>query len=47
MAKKKKTRKKRGPKPNYLRLDDENWEDALKKAITKKKPEKGWPKKDK
>ena len=30
MAKK----RKRGPKPNRLQLDDENWEDAVKKAVT-------------
>lgn len=42
-----KHKKKRGPKPNHLQLDDENWENAVKKAIQKKKPKKGWPKKDK
>ena len=40
-------KKKRGPKPNHLKIDDENWEDAVKKAIQKKKPKNGWPKKNK
>jgi hypothetical protein len=43
MAKKK---KKRGPKPNHLKLDGD-WEDAAKEALQKKKPEGGWPKKSK
>jgi len=40
----KKKRQKRGPKPNHLQLDNENWEDAVKKAVLKKKPKDGWPK---
>ena len=43
----KKKQKKRGPKPNHLKIDEENWEDAAKKAILKKKPKGGWPKKGK
>ena len=45
MAKKKKPSKARGPKPNPLIIDDENWENAVKKAVQKKKPKDGWPKK--
>lgn len=41
-----KNKKKRGPKPDNLQIDG-NWEDALKKAVTKKKPKEGWPDKDK
>ncbi|MBL7184741.1 MAG: hypothetical protein ISS70_00315 [Phycisphaerae bacterium] len=37
---------KRGPKPNKLQIVG-NWEDALKKAVTKKKPTEGLPDKDK
>ena len=36
-----------GPKPNHLQFDDENWEDAVNKALKKKKPKNGWPKKNK
>ena len=43
----KKGKKKTGPKPDHLQLDDESWETALKKAIKKKKPKEGWPKKEK
>lgn len=42
-----KHKKKRGPKPNHLNIDDENWENAVKKAVLKKKPKGGWPKKHK
>ena len=45
MAKKKKS--KRGPKPEMLKFEDENFENAVKKAIQKKKPKEGWPKQDK
>jgi len=31
-----KHKNKRGPKPNHLQLDDEKWEDALKREIQKK-----------
>ncbi len=37
---------KRGPKPNHLKFDD-NWENGVKKAIQKKKPKGGWPKRGK
>jgi hypothetical protein len=36
-----------GPKPDNLKIDEENWEIAVKKAILKKKPKSGWPNKDK
>jgi len=39
--------KKRGPKIDRLKLGEENWENALKKAVRKKKPKGGWPKKSK
>jgi len=47
MGKNQKPPKKRGPKPNRLKLDNENWENAAKRAIQKVKPKKGWPKKGK
>jgi hypothetical protein len=39
-------RKKSGPSPNHLKIKG-NWEDAVKKAIAKKKPPEGWPDKKK
>ncbi len=38
-----KSSKKRGPKPDILKLDG-NWKDAMKKSLAKKKPADGWPK---
>ena len=32
-----------GAKPDVLKLD-ENWEEAVKKSLKKKKPPEGWPK---
>jgi hypothetical protein len=46
MTKERKNRN-RGPKPNHLKSDKENWENAVTKAIKKKKPKDVWPKKDK
>lgn len=43
----KKRKKKRGPKSDILKLDEENWEDAINKALTKRRPKDGWPNKDK
>ena len=40
-------RKKRGPKPNQLKIDADDWETAIQKAIRKKKLEEGWPDKKK
>ena len=34
-----------GPKPGRVKID-EDWEDAVKKALEKKRPEDGWPKDD-
>lgn len=31
-----------GPEPDQLKLDG-NWKKATKKALEKKRPEKGWP----
>lgn len=45
MSKKDKKKQKPGPNPDKLKIDDENWEDAAKTAIQKKKPKEGWPKK--
>lgn len=33
---------KRGPKPDILKIE-EDWEDAIDKALRKKRPEEGWP----
>ena len=35
-------REKRGPKPETVKID-EDWEDAVKKALEKKRPKSGWP----
>jgi hypothetical protein len=43
---KKKQKNKRGPKPDTLKIEGD-WEQAMKKAIRKEKPEEGWPKHDK
>jgi hypothetical protein len=32
-----------GPKPVYLKIEGD-WQEAVKKAIQKKKPANGWPK---
>jgi hypothetical protein len=42
----KKKRQKRGPKPDKLQIDGD-WQEALKKAVKKKKPENGWPEEEK
>lgn len=36
-------KQKRGPDPERVKID-EDWEDAVKKALRKKRPEEGWPK---
>lgn len=38
-----KKRDKPGPDPENLKIDEDSWENAVKKAITKKKPKDGWP----
>ena len=35
--------KSRGPKPERIKID-EDWEDAVEKALRKEKPKEGWPK---
>lgn len=35
--------KKRGPVPDSLKVEGE-WEQAVKKALAKKRPAEGWPK---
>ena len=35
-----------GPKPDRLKIDG-NWEDAIGKALKKKRPENGWPEPEK
>jgi len=42
-----KRKKQRGPKPNHLKIDMENWEDAVGKALRKEKPPEGWTNKPK
>ena len=41
-----KRKKQRGPKPGKVNIKGD-WEDAVKKAIKKPKPEGGWPDKEK
>lgn len=40
---KKSNGKKRGPVADRVKID-ENWKDAMNKALKKKRPEPGWPK---
>jgi hypothetical protein len=40
---KKRANRQPGPKPDLLKIDM-NWQEAMKKAIDKKKPADGWPK---
>lgn len=40
--KKAKTTAKRGPKPDTLKIEGD-WKNAVKGALKKKRPEKGWP----
>lgn len=42
-AKRKPQRKTPGPKPDVLKIEGD-WQEAIKKTLTKKKPEDGWPK---
>lgn len=37
-----KPKAKTGPKPDVLKIN--NWQDALKQSLQKKKPANGWPK---
>lgn len=36
----------RGPKPETLKAEGVDWEDAITHALKKTKPEGGWPEKD-
>ena len=36
-----------GPVPDHLRVERDDWEDAVKKALDKKRPPSGWPKPEK
>jgi hypothetical protein len=42
----KQRRKPSGPEPEILKIEGD-WKDAMKKLISKKRPEGGWPKPDK
>jgi len=42
-AKKKSSKKPRGPEPDRLKLEGD-WKNAVKKSLAKKKPTEGWPK---
>jgi hypothetical protein len=42
-----KNKPKCGPKPNHLKIDMENWEEAIGKALRTEKPKDGWPDKSK
>ena len=35
--------KKPGPDPEALKIEDVDWEHAMKRAIEKQRPEGGWP----
>ena len=45
MNKKNEHGKKPGPEPDRLKIDGD-WEDAVKKALSKPRPAEGWPKPD-
>lgn len=36
-------KKKPGPEPDRLRLDEQDWEEAVKRGLKKKRPKDGWP----
>jgi len=38
-----KPKKQPGPEPDRLKLDEEDWEEAVKQAMQKKRPKGGWP----
>lgn len=33
-----------GPEPDHLKPEEDNWEEAVKKALNTPKPKEGWPK---
>lgn len=44
MSKDKDQHKTPGPKPDRLKLDEDDWEAAVGKALKKDRPPDGWPK---
>jgi hypothetical protein len=46
MRKKKPAKLIPGPKPDILKLEGD-WQESVKKSLTKKRPLQGWPKKSK
>lgn len=43
MSKEKSPQGKTGPKPDTVKIEGD-WEDAVDKALEKKRPKEGWPK---
>ncbi len=41
-----KPKRRKGPEPEVLKIEG-NWKDAMRKLISKKRPEGGWPKPEK
>jgi len=39
-----KDEKKRGPKPEFLKIRDLDWKEAIRRSFQKKKLPDGWPK---
>lgn len=33
-----------GPAPDHVKLDDDDWEEAIRRAVKRPKPAEGWPK---
>lgn len=33
-----------GPKPDTLKIEGLSWQDAIRKALAKPRPQSGWPK---
>jgi len=46
MKQKNKQKQKPGPTPETVKINDD-WENAVGKALQKKRPKDGWPKEDK
>ena len=47
MPERKDAKKKPGPVPDRVKLDEPDWEEAIDKALKKERPPEGWPKHDK
>ena len=45
MSEKSPQESRRGPKPDRVKIEGD-WEDAIDKALEKKRPNEGWPKDD-